>query len=68
MPNIKIKTKVGRFLEHDRIYIFGDDVYISSADLLSRNLDKRLEILCAILPTKFRNTIYNIFLSIWDNI
>ena len=54
--NLYIKSIVGRFLEHSRIYYFRndgkEDYYISSADLLTRNLDKRIEVLYKVTDNK----------------
>lgn len=56
--NITILSIVGRFLEHSRIYSFGSgEMYISSADLMTRNIDRRVEIATPVLDPKIRETI-----------
>ena len=58
---IRVRSIVGRFLEHSRIYYFGnggdEEVYLGSADLMERNLDKRVEALFPIEDPVLRNAI-----------
>ncbi|GHS85218.1 polyphosphate kinase [Synergistales bacterium] len=60
--NITVTSLVGRFLEHPRIYWFGNgggggEMFIGSADLMPRNLDRRVEVLTPVLDTAVRKTI-----------
>jgi polyphosphate kinase len=59
--NIEVRAIVGRFLEHSRIYAFENDgnqeVYASSADLMNRNMFKRVEICFPIENKKLAQRI-----------
>ena len=56
--NIQIRSIVGRFLEHSRIYIFGtpdrDKIYIASADFMTRNTLRRVEVATPIYDDKIK--------------
>lgn len=65
--NIHIESIVGRFLEHTRIYIFGDytstddyRMYISSADMMTRNTQRRVEIAAPVYDEYLKNRIISI--------
>ncbi|WP_262397418.1 polyphosphate kinase 1 [Zongyangia hominis] len=71
--NIDITSIVGRFLEHPRIYIFGagDDpkIYIGSADMMTRNTDRRVEIACPVLSPQVKQRIFHILdVMLRDNV
>jgi len=70
--NIQVISVVDKYLEHPRVYIFGnggkEKMFISSADLMKRNLDHRVEVTCPILDKNVRQEIRDTFDIIWrDN-
>ena len=69
--NIRVISVVGRFLEHSRIYMFGDGentrCYISSADWMTRNTLRRVEVACPILDPAARERLESIFRVMWED-
>jgi polyphosphate kinase len=69
--NIKVHSLVGEFLEHSRIFIFGepgDDeyaIYIGSADLMERNLDRRVEVVVPIKEPALQAELLEAFEITW---
>ena len=63
--NIEAISIVDNYLEHSRIYIFGNasqtEVYISSADIMTRNLDGRVEVTCPIYDTEIKQELIDNF-------
>jgi len=59
--NITVRSVIGRFLEHHRIYYFrnggADDVYLSSADWMGRNLFRRIEVAWPVLDPKLKQRV-----------
>jgi len=72
--NIEVISIVGRFLEHSRVYYFynngKEEIYLSSADLMQRNLDRRVEIAYPIEDQKLKDEINRTLIkaSLKDNI
>lgn len=71
--NIKAVGIVDRFLEHARLMIFcnvgNEEYYISSADLMTRNLDHRIEVTCPIFDKTIRTELKHLFEIQWsDNV
>ncbi len=64
---IRVRSVVGRFLEHSRLYYFGNggrpEVLIGSADLMERNLDRRVEALCHVRDPALRNHLHDVVLQ-----
>ena len=71
--NIRVISIVGRFLEHSRIYIFGKEnrrrVYISSADFMTRNTERRVEVAAPVLDRTLADKVCHIFnICMSDNV
>ena len=65
VPGIRIRSIVGRFLEHSRIFIFGTGerrrAFLGSMDLMERNFDRRVEVLFPILDPENAQRIFRLF-------
>lgn len=69
--NIEVISIIDKFLEHSRIYIFGTDdnsqLYISSADWMTRNIENRVEVSCPIYDKTIKNEIIDTFNISWND-
>ena len=71
--NIRIISIVGRYLEHSRIYIFGkgerEEMYIASADFMTRNTVRRVEVATPIYDTELKDKLRYLFdIELKDNV
>ncbi len=66
---IRVRSVVGRFLEHSRIYCFENggepSTYIGSADLMERNLDRRVETLCPVADPAIARELRDVVLEVY---
>ena len=71
--NVRVMSVVGRYLEHPRIFSFGtgaeQKLYIGSADMMTRNTEKRVEVACPVLDDKIRHQInHDLKVMLSDNV
>lgn len=71
--NVRVTSIVGRFLEHPRIFIFGrgssEKMYIGSADMMTRNTEKRVEVACPVYDPEVRERLnHMIQVMLEDNV
>ncbi|WP_417201334.1 polyphosphate kinase 1 [Bizionia sp.] len=68
--NIEVISIVDKFLEHSRLYVFGPDddaqIYISSADLMTRNIENRVEVSCPIYDEDIKQELLDNFGIFWS--
>ncbi len=66
---ITVRSIVGRFLEHSRLFWFENggspEVFFGSADLMERNLDRRVEVLCPVLDPALRSYLRDVVLDLY---
>lgn len=69
--NIEVISIVDKFLEHTRLFIFGNNnepkVYISSADFMTRNIEHRLEVTCPIYDPDIKSELMDTFEICWND-
>ena len=69
--NIEVRSIIGRFLEHSRVYIFETggipQCFISSADLMRRNLDKRVELTAPLKDPGISSDVIRLFDRMWED-
>ncbi|WP_226991507.1 polyphosphate kinase 1 [Deinococcus gobiensis] len=68
---IRVRSLLGRYLEHARVYAFGNggspEVYFGSADWMSRNLDRRVEVIAPVLEDRHRDAFLKILATEWSD-
>jgi polyphosphate kinase len=69
--NIRVKSVVGRFLEHTRAFVFGNNstpqVFLSSADWMTRNFDRRIELLFELQKEELREHVVMLLEDYWKD-